>query len=88
MSNRLLEQLEKRIDDIIETMDLLRLQVEELEEKNSLLHNENHALKSRQSQWEQNLNALLNKLDDIGADSEKMIAKVTEYHREEIEALV
>jgi cell division protein ZapB len=88
MSNRLLEQLEKRIDDIIETIDLLRLQVEELEEKNVLLHNENHALKSRQSQWEQGLNTLLNKLDDVSTDSDKILARAAEYQREEIEALV
>ncbi len=65
MSNQLLEQLEVKIDDIIETVEILRLQVEELESKNEGLQAENMSLKNRQAHWEKGLSSLLNKLDDV-----------------------
>ncbi len=68
MSHPLLEKLAIKLDDVLETIDLLRLQVEELEAKNKGLYEENTLLKSRQSQWEQSLNTLLNKLDKVNLD--------------------
>jgi len=72
MSNRLLEQLESKIDDVIETVEIMRLQIEELEEKNATLQAENAIFKSRQSEWEQGLTTLLNKLDDISPEAESI----------------
>ncbi|HQZ87717.1 MAG TPA: cell division protein ZapB [Gammaproteobacteria bacterium] len=69
MSNALLLQLEVKLDDMIETLEILRLQVSDLEEKNDALQTENAALKTRQSQWEQGLSSLLNKLDHVNPDS-------------------
>ena len=70
MSNELIKNLEVKIDNAIETIELLRLQVEELEEKNneliaktSLLQQENSSLTNCNEDWQKNVNNLLNKLD-------------------------
>lgn len=65
MSSELLQKLEDKIDNAIETIELLRLQAEELEEKYAKLMADNNALKSKQSAWEQNLATMLEKLDAI-----------------------
>jgi len=89
MSNHLLEKLEAKIDDAIETMEILRLQIEDLEAKNTALEHENSTLKNRQLQWEQGLTTLLGKLDGTAFDSNKVTTKQTEYfEQEDLEALV
>jgi cell division protein ZapB len=65
MSSELLQKLDDKIDNAIETLELLRLQNEELETKNSRLHEEVATLKSKQAAWEQNLTTMLEKLDAI-----------------------
>ena len=65
MSSELLQKLEGKLDNAIETIELLRLQAEELEEKHSKLMNENAALKNKQAAWEQNLTTMLEKLEAI-----------------------
>ncbi len=65
MPSELLQKLESRIDNAIESIELLRLQIEELEVKNAKLFDENSILKDRQSYWEKNLNLMLDKLDTI-----------------------
>jgi cell division protein ZapB len=65
MSSELLQKLEDKIDNAIETIELLRLQAEELEEKHSRLMNENSSMKNKYSAWEQNLTTMLEKLDAI-----------------------
>lgn len=65
MSSELLQKLEGKIDNAIETIELLRLQAEELEEKHSKLLNENSSLRNKQAAWEQNLSNMLEKLDAI-----------------------
>jgi FtsZ-binding cell division protein ZapB len=82
MSNHLLVQLEVKIDDMIETLEILRLQVSDLEEKNNALHTENAALKARQFQWEQGLTTLLNKLEDGNSDPQ---AEINQAEAPEIE---
>lgn len=84
MSNLLLEQLEVKIDDILDTIEIMRLQIEELETKNATLQNDNTALKSRQSQWEQGLTTLLNKLDDVAQSTNKTEpSRVVQFEHEE-----
>jgi cell division protein ZapB len=88
MSNRLLEQLEEKIDNAIEAIELSRLQIEELEEKNLKLQNENATLKSRQTQWEHSLTSLLGKLDGASLSADKFEArKIERYEQEEADAL-
>jgi FtsZ-binding cell division protein ZapB len=69
MSNDLLLQLEVQIDDMIETVEILRLQVSDLEEKNDRLQTENATLNIRQAQWEQGLSGLLSKLNDVNPNA-------------------
>jgi cell division protein ZapB len=80
MSSELLQRLEDKIDNALETIELLRLQSEELEEKYSKLLNENTALKNKQAAWEQNLTNMLEKLDAI--EPKEPVYKVT--HEEEL----
>jgi cell division protein ZapB len=79
MSSELLQRLEDKIDNAIETIELLRLQNEELEAKNSRLHEEVTALKSKQASWENNLTTMLEKLDAI----EPKASTTTYVEREE-----
>lgn len=65
MSSELLQKLEDKIDNALETIELLRLQQEESEEKYSKLLNENTLLKNKHAAWEQNLTTMLEKLDAI-----------------------
>jgi cell division protein ZapB len=75
MSNDLLQKLEDKIDNAIETIELLRLQAEESEEKHSRLLQEHAHLKSKQSAWEQNLATMLEKLDAIEPKELKYVAQ-------------
>ena len=65
MSSELLQRLEDKIDNALETIELLRLQNEEAEEKYSKIINEYNFLKNKQADWEQNLTNMLEKLDAI-----------------------
>jgi cell division protein ZapB len=71
MSSQLFQQLEEKIGQSLEVIELFRLQLEECEDKitalmkeNAQLTYENTTLKNRQAQWEQNLSSLLSKLAD------------------------
>jgi cell division protein ZapB len=63
MATTILEKLEEKIDISIETIELLRLQLEEAEEKIANLEEKNFILKNRQTEWEQNLSQMLQKLE-------------------------
>ena len=76
MATTLLEKLEEKIDVSIETIELLRLQVEEAEEKIIKLEEKNHLLKNRQTEWEQNLAQMLQKLEM--ANPSKVTNRLTE----------
>lgn len=65
MSNELLQKLEYKIENAIESIELLKLQIEELEEKNSKLVSENLSLKNKQASWEKNLTSMLDKLSSV-----------------------
>ncbi|HXH54839.1 MAG TPA: cell division protein ZapB [Gammaproteobacteria bacterium] len=88
MSNALLLQLEVKLEDMIETLEILRLQVSDLEEKNDALKTENALLKTRQSQWEQDLSGLLNKLEHVNPDSIQESNRIERFEREALEDLV
>lgn len=63
MFNQLLQQLETRIDDAMDTIQLLILENDELKDKLESSETEKNNLKTRQAQWEQNLNTILKKLN-------------------------
>lgn len=85
MSDSLLAQLEVKIDDMIETLEILQLQVSDLEEKNDNLKAENASLKARQSQWENGLSGLLSKLNIVNPSSlePKESTKSVEFNHKE-----
>lgn len=58
MTNDLLFQLEQKVARALELIELLRLQVEALDE-------ENLALKAEQEKWRNDLSALLKRFDPI-----------------------
>jgi cell division protein ZapB len=65
MSSQLLEQLEVKVDETVETIEILRLQIEELEEKNTSLQDENNVLKDKHDSWEKTLHSMLEKLGSL-----------------------
>lgn len=65
MSSQLLEQLEKKINETIETIEIMRLQIEELEEKNLKLQDDNNVLKDKHTAWEKTLSSMLDKLSNL-----------------------
>lgn len=65
MSVELLQKLGQKVDNAIETIELLRLQVEELEEHKARLQQENTTLLNKQKAWEQNLTMMLDKLEGV-----------------------
>lgn len=82
MSSELLFKLEEKIDNAIETIELLRLEMKEAEERNNALMKENATLKSKQSTWEQNLGMMLQKLDAV--DSKKAAVVQHQLPEEEV----
>lgn len=62
MSSHLFHKLEEKVQQAIETIELLRLQLEESETRNSNLQAEVNEFKNRQREWEQSLSTLLQKL--------------------------
>lgn len=86
MSQQILEQLEEKIDQAIEVIQLMRMQVEELEEKTATLqhegttlHRDNAALKNKQVLWEHSLSTLLNKLEGVTVASNKSALRSVEH---------
>jgi len=65
MANEILQRLEDRIDNAVETIELLRLQLEDAESKREKLIAENLILQNKNASWEQNLVTMLEKLDAI-----------------------
>lgn len=62
MSSHVFQKLEEKIEQAIETIELLRLQLEESEVRNSDLQTEINEFKNRQREWEHSLTSLLQKL--------------------------
>lgn len=76
MSSQLLQELEAKVLQAVETIELLRLQVEELEQKNARLQDDNNVLKDKHEVWEKTLHTMLNKLSDVDTalqDNEKTL---------------
>jgi FtsZ-binding cell division protein ZapB len=60
-----LQKLEEKINAVIETVELLNLQVEESEHANARLQRDNTELKQQQNEWEQTVIGLLGKLEKL-----------------------
>ena len=72
MYNELLNQLEKRIQEAVETIEMYRLEIAELKEKNSELENQHQV-------WEDKLSSLIQKFETLNKseDSESVESEDT-----------
>lgn len=68
MFRDLLFQLEQKVEHAVDLIELLRLQIEELEEENA-------ALRSEQEQWRDDLVNLLKRFDQIDSSSDSTDAE-------------
>lgn len=71
MTSDLLMQLEKKVEHAVEVIELLRLQVEELEE-------ENLALKAEHEKWRSDLSSLINRFDQLDLNQDQFFDKSSE----------
>jgi cell division protein ZapB len=76
MTADLLQQLEQKVAHAVEVIELLRLQVEELEQ-------ENLVLKTEHDKWRKDLSALLKRFDQIDTSFISRPAKQTVSATEE-----
>lgn len=79
MSFELFENLEAKVQQTIDTIELLKMEVDELKEKNKVLSDElananeskialieeNNAIKSEKEKWQERLRLLLEKMDSV-----------------------
>ena len=72
MSLEILDQLEGKIKQAVETIQLLQLEVEELkgqteemQRANDALRNENEQLKGEHNNWQERLRSLLGQIDNV-----------------------
>ncbi|CAM6493142.1 septal ring assembly protein ZapB [Citrobacter sedlakii] len=79
MSLEVFEKLEAKVQQAIDTITLLQMEIEELKEKNNSLaqevqsaqhsreelERENHSLKEQQNGWQDRLQALLGRMEEV-----------------------
>ncbi|WP_107851159.1 cell division protein ZapB [Oceanimonas marisflavi] len=65
MSFDVLEKLEAKIQTAVDTISLLQMEVDELKEQNGKLGDENQQLRQQQQAWQERLQALLGKIDQV-----------------------
>ena len=71
MYNELLNQLEKRIQEAVETIEMYRLEIAELKEKNSELENQHEV-------WEDKLSSLIQKFETLNQTGETDTAQTSD----------
>lgn len=62
MSNELFEQLEQRVNSAVDTIEMQRMELEELRQ-------ENERLKNERQQWESRLSGLLERFRELDANT-------------------
>lgn len=89
MTDEILNKLGDQIDQTIETIEFMRLEIEELkeanrklEEKNQTLEADYSELKSKHSSWEQNLSVMLDKLDRSSSKSNNIESTIKQEEPE------
>lgn len=80
MSIQLVQKLEEKVDQAVETIGMLRLELEEMSESQERLKTENTELKNRQLQWEQSLSSLLKKLSNTDLSGGQSSRDVSRNH--------
>lgn len=83
MTIDLLQQLEQKVAHAVEVIELLRMQIEELEEESITLKEENVTLKAEQEKWRNDLVGLIKRFDQIeGASPSETVAQTITKVRE------
>ena len=70
MSIQSLSQLESRLQNLIDKLELSRMELEEVKIANSQLEEENANLKQELGTWNEKVNAILGKLKSVAEDEE------------------
>ena len=70
MSIESLGQLESRLQNLIDKLELSKMEIEDLRMANSRLEEENLQLKQELSAWGERVSALLGKLDVLSSEEE------------------
>ena len=69
MSLEILDQLEEKIRQAVETIQLLQLEVEELKEQKNksqqAVQHENEQLRNEHRNWQEHIRSLLGKFDNV-----------------------
>ena len=65
MSLTILDQLEEKIKQAVETIQLLQLELEDLKEQTAALRQEHEQLKSEHQNFQDRLRALLGQIDNV-----------------------
>ncbi|MGB1270504.1 MAG: cell division protein ZapB [Endozoicomonas sp.] len=73
MSIESLGQLESRLQNLIDKLELSRMEVEDLRSANTRLEEENIQLKQELSAWGDRVSALLGKLDVVTDEDEEVM---------------
>lgn len=68
MSIESLGQLESKLQNLIDKLELTRMELEELRAANVRMEQENTELKQELSAWTERVGALLGKLDNVSED--------------------
>ncbi|BEU01564.1 cell division protein ZapB [Agarivorans sp. OAG1] len=68
MSFDVLEKLEAKVQVAVDSIELLRMEIDELKEQNSKLNDENGRLVQEQQAWQERLKALLGRIEDVHAE--------------------
>lgn len=66
MSLEVLEQLEAKVQSAVDSIALLKMEKEELENELAKLKEENQQLRNDHQAWQDRLRALLGKMDQMG----------------------
>ncbi len=80
MSIESLGQLESRLQNLIDKLELSRMELEELKVANTQLEEENIQLKKELGAWSDKVSAILGKLDSVADEEENL---ESELHLEE-----
>lgn len=65
MSFEVLEQLEARVQSAVDSIALLKMELDELKAQNQHLQDENQQLRNDHHAWQERLRALLGKMDQM-----------------------
>lgn len=71
MTTNLLQKLEEKIANALDTIELMRLQIDALEQENT-------KLKTEQDKWHRDLKALLSRFEQIESSSHASVNEVDE----------